>query len=146
MTEWAIEEAADQAPRVDAILAAIQEKLPVGTTVYEADLVPGAAGGGASAESLPYRYVTIELSRSWHSDRRGDADMIPAWALTTHYRAPTKSGEGSVSDLRKAVTAALENRAFDLPDGDTVGPFSFEIDGGIRFVADGWSGFGTWTA
>jgi hypothetical protein len=145
VTEWAIEEAADRAPRAEAILAAIQAKLPAGTTAYEADMVPGATGG-PSAESLPARYVTIELSRSWHSDRRGDADMIPAWALTTHYRAPVKSGEGSVSALRKAVTAALENQPYDLPNGDTLGPFSFEIDGGIRFVADGWSGFDTWTA
>ena len=145
MSEWAIEDATDQGPRVIAVLAAIQAELPVGVTVYEADQVPGTAGGPAD-EPLPARYVTIELSRRWHSGRRGDADMVPGWALTTHYRAPMRSGEGSASALRKAVTAALENRAYDLPDGDTIGPFSFEIDGGMKYVAEGHSGFDTWTA
>lgn len=145
MSEWAIEEVTDQDPRLDAILAAIQAELPAGTSAYEADQVPGTAGGPGD-EPLPARYVTAELSRRWHSGGRGDADMIPGWALTTHYRSPMKSGEGSASALRKAVIAALENRAYDLPDGDTIGPFSFGIDGGMNYVAEGWSGFDTWRA
>lgn len=135
----------DQDPRAVAILAAIQAELPAGVTAYEADEVPGTAGG-PTGSALPSRYVTIELSRRWHPEKRGDADMIPGFALTTHYRAPSIAGVGGCRDLRKAVTAALEGRAYSLLDGDTIGPFSFEFDGGINYVAEGWSGFDTWRA
>jgi hypothetical protein len=134
----------DQDPRAVAILAAIQAELPAGVTAYEADGVPGSAGGPGG--TLPSRYVTIELSRRWHPEKRGDADMIPGFALTTHYRAPNIAGIGGCRDLRKAVTAALENRAYSLLSGDTIGPFSFEFDGGMNYVAEGWSGFDTWRA
>lgn len=131
----------DQEPRVVATLAAIQAELPAGTSVYEVDQVPGTAGGPSG--TIPSHYVTVEFSRRWHPERRGDADVIPGWALTTHYRAPNVA---DVRVLRKATTAALENRAYSLPDGDTIGPFSFDIDGGLNYVAEGWSGFDTWRA
>lgn len=142
MSEWAIEDAADQEPRIVATLAAIQAELPAGVLAYEVDQVPGTTGGPGDGP-LPTHYVTVEFSRRWHPGRRGGADMVPGWALTTHYRAPNVS---DIRVLRKATGTGLENRACDLPGGDTLGPFSFEIDGGINYVAEGWSGFDTWRA
>lgn len=132
----------DQEPRAVAIIAAINAELPAGVLAYEVDKVPGTTGGPSG--TTPVRYVTVELSRRWHPERRGDADMIPGFSLVTHYRAPGINGVGGARDLRDAVTAALENRAYPLPDGDTVGPFSFEFDGGLNYVASGWSGFDSW--
>lgn len=131
---------ADQEPRAVALIAAINAELPASARAYDADQVPGTEGGPSG--TIPIRYVTVELSRRWHGNDRGDADMVPLFSLTTHYRAP------SVTDartLRTAVTRAVQGRAYDLPDGDTVGPCSFEFDGGIQFIAGGWSGFDSWT-
>ncbi|MGH3996679.1 MAG: hypothetical protein ACRDTJ_04370 [Pseudonocardiaceae bacterium] len=130
----------DQEVLATAIKAAIQAELPAGVTVYDVDEVPGATGSSDSGPT-PARYVTIELSRRWHPERRGDADMIHGGALTTHYRAPNVT---LARALRKAVTAGLENRAYDLPDGDTVGPFSHQFDNGFLQAAEGWSAFDLW--
>ncbi len=135
----------DQDPQATAIKAAIQAELPAGVLVYEADEVPGTAGGPGTGP-VPARYVTIELSRRYTSVRRLSEDvMLTPGAVTTHYRAPNISGAGNVRDLRDAVKAALENQMYDLPGGEYIGPFGFDIDGGIKYVAEGWSGFDTWT-
>lgn len=134
--------ATDQETRAVVLKAAMNAELPASAAAYEVDEVPGTTGGPGNG-TTPTRYVTYELSRRWHPERRGDADVIPGWALTTHYRAPSVS---DVRELRRCIVASLENRAFDLPDGDTFGPFSFEFDGGIEFIAGAWSGFDTWTA
>ena len=124
-----------------AIKAAIQAQLPTGVTVYDVDEVPGTTGGPTSSTgNPPLRYVTIQLSRRWHPERRGDADMIHGGALTTHYYAPNVT---VCRDLRAAVTAALEDRAYALPSGDTVGPFSHQFDGEPDF-AESWSAFDLW--
>ena len=122
-----------------AIKAAIQAELPAGVTVYDVDEVPNTNGGPSG--TLPARYVTIEVSRRWHPERRGDADMIHGGALTTHYRAANVT---LCRALREAVTAALEDRAYDLPGGDTVGPFSHQFDNGFIYAAEGWSTFDLW--
>ena len=128
----------DQQPRAVAIKAAIAAVLPAGVAVYEVDEVPGTNG---NTSTPPTRYVTFELSRRWHPERRGNAVVIPGFALATHYRAPyIPLGRG----LRALVTGALENRAYPLPDGDTVGPFSFEFDNDFVYVDGGWTTFDTW--
>ena len=129
----------NQEPQAVAIKAAIQAGLPAGVTVYDVDEVPGATGGASG--TTPARYVTIELSRRWHPERRGDADMIHGGALTTHYRAANVT---LCRNLREAVTAALEDRAYDLTGGDTVGPFSHQFDNGFIYAAEGWSTFDLW--
>jgi hypothetical protein len=132
----------EQEPRAKVIKAAIQAALPASVKVYEIDEVPGTTGG-PEASSTPTRYVTFELSRRWHPERRGDADTVPAISLTTHYRAANVT-DGRV--LRRCVTEALEGRAYDLPDGDTIGPFAFEFDDGFGYVDGGWSAFDGWIA
>jgi hypothetical protein len=130
-----------QKAQATAIKAAIQAGLPVGTFVYDADGVPGTAGGPTG--SLPPRYVTIELDRRYTPVSRLSGDvMLTPGAVTTHYRAPNVS---DARTLRDAVKAALENQMFDLAAGEHIGPFGFDVDGGINYVAEGWSGFDTWT-
>lgn len=129
----------DQEAQATAIKAAIQAELPTGVTVYDVDEVPGSTGGPPG--TLPARYVTIEPSRRWHPERRGDADMIRGGALTTHYRAANVT---LCRNLREAVTAALEGRAYGIPGGDTVGPFSHQFDNGFIYAAEGWSTFDLW--
>jgi hypothetical protein len=136
-----MQEAREQEPRAQVIKDAIQAALPAGVKVFEVDEVPGTEGGPSG--TTPTRYVTFDLSRRWHPERRGDADMIPGWALVTHYRAP------NVTDgrkLRDCVTEALEGRAYDLPNGDTIGPFDPDFDDGFSHVDGGWSAFDGWTA
>jgi hypothetical protein len=132
---------ADQEPRALAVKAAIAAAMPAGVNVYDIDEVPNTPGGPTG--TMPTRYVALDLSRRWHPERRGDADVIPAWALVTHYRAPNVT---SGRELRRRVTEALEDRAYDLPDGDTVGPFVFDFDDGFSYVDGGWSAFDGWTA
>lgn len=130
-----------QEPRAVAIKAALVAGVPTGWVVYEVDEVPGSTGGPTGTPAA--RYVSFELGRRWHPERRGDADTVPGWSLTTHYRAP------NVTDVRRgrdATTAALENRAYSLPDGDTVGPFSFQFDEQPEYVDGGWSAFDIWNA
>lgn len=131
----------DNKARATAIRAAITATLPAGVSVYDADKVPGSTE--MPAGTLPARYVTIELSRRFNPVRRLSEDvMITPGAVTTHYRGVSVN---QADDLREAVKAALENQMYDLPGGDKIGPFSFEIDGGMKYVAEGWSGFDTWT-
>jgi hypothetical protein len=122
-----------------AIKAAIAAQMPAGVPVYEVDEVPGSAGGPSG--TAPAKYVTFELGRRWHPEKRGDADMIPGGSLTTHYRAANVS---DVRNLLERVQTALENRAYNLPGGDTVGPFSFQFDEEPDYVAEGWSAFVIW--
>lgn len=128
-------------PRAVAIKAAIAAELPSGVSVYDVDEVPGT-NGGPSASSPPVRYVSFELTRRYVAKRSaGGWVTVPGFALTTHYRA------ANVTDCRNLcdrTTEALENRAYDLPDGDTVGPFSFEFDDQPDYVEGGWSAFTTW--
>jgi len=132
----------DQEEQAAAIKAPIQAALPAGVSVYEADGVPGTTGG-PSATTPPSRYVTIELDRRYTSVRRLSGDvMLTPGAVTTHYRAPNVT---LARALRKAVRTALENQMFDLPGGEHIGPVGFDIDGGLKFVDGGWSGFDTWT-
>lgn len=132
----------DQKTLATAIKAAIQAGLPTGVNVYDVDGVPGTTGGPTSSTgNPPSRYVTIELSRRWHPERRGGADMIHGGALTTHYRG---ANVNQARDLREAVTTALENRAYNLAGGDTVGPFSHQFDNGFIYAAEGWSAFDLW--
>ncbi len=131
----------DQEVLATAIKAAIAAELPTAVAVYDVDEVPGTAGGPTSSTgNPPSKYVTIQMSRRWHPERRGDADMIHGGALTTHYYAQNVT---VCRDLRAAVTAALENRAYDLPGGDTVGPFSHQFDGEPAYAA-GWSAYDLW--
>ena len=132
----------DQEPRAIVIKAAIIAEAPASAVVGDLDEIPGTKGG-PSATAPPARYIAFELTRRWHPERRGDADLITGWAVATHYHAPNLS---DVRLLRKCVTAALEGRAYDVPGGDTIGPFSFEDDGGFDFVDGAWSGFDTWRA
>lgn len=131
-----------QEPRALVIKAAIVAEVASKVVVGDMDEIPGTDGGPA-ASAPPAWYVGIDLSRRWHPERLGDADVVPGWALTTHYRAPNIT---DLRTLRDGVTAALEDRALDLPDGDTLGPFSFQFDGGPRYIDGGWSDFDTWNA
>lgn len=134
----------DQESQATALKAAIQAGLPAGVTVYDVDKVPGTTGGPSG--TTPARYVTIEISRGYSSVRRLSEDvMLAPGAVTTHYRAPNVGGTGNARDLREAVRTALENQMFDLAGGEHIGPVAFDVDGGINFVANGWSGFDTWT-
>jgi hypothetical protein len=130
----------DQEPLAVAIKAAIQAELPAGVNVYDVDEVPGATGS-SNSDPTPARYVTIELGRRYNANEPSNADTVELGALTTHYRAANVT---LCRNLRKAVTAALENRAYDLPGGDTVGPFSHQFDNGFIYAADGWSAFDLW--
>lgn len=131
----------DQEPLAVAIKAAITAELPEGVSAYDADEVPGTTGGPSG--STPARFVQIDVERRWVPERRfGGAVPIHGGALTTHYRAPNKTAARA---LRAATFAALEDRAYALPGGDTVGPFTFESDGGIGMVDGAWSGFDIFT-
>lgn len=129
----------DPRPRADAIKAAIAAQVPIGVSVYEVDEVPDSLGGPSG--TTPARYVTFELGRRWHPGRRGGADTVPGGALTTHCRA---ANVNDVRDLVLAVTTALENRIYDLPDGDTIGPFSFQFDEEPAYAAEGWAAYVIW--
>lgn len=130
----------DQEPRAAAIKAAIQAAMPAGVTVYDADEVPGATGGPSG--TLPPRYVTVEISDLASEVRRlSEETMLSPGALSTHYRAPSVS---DARELRRRAESALKGRIYDLPTGGHVGPFLFEFDGGLEYVAEGWSGFDSW--
>lgn len=130
----------DQQPWADAIKAAIAAEMEPSDGVYELDEVPGSKGSPDTSEP-PARYVAVDVSRRWHPERRGNADMIPGGALTTHYRGPMVR---DVRELRRRTGVGLENRAYGLPDGDTVGPFSFEFEGDLEYVDGAWTAFDTW--
>lgn len=129
----------DPQPRADAIKAAIAAQVPAGVPVYEVDEVPNSSGGPSG--TTPARYVSFELGRRRNSKFRGGADTVPVGALTTHCRA---ANVNDVRDLVLAVTTALENRAYPLPDGDTVGPFSFQFDEEPAYAAEGWAAYVIW--
>lgn len=129
----------DQQPWADAIKAGIAAEMEAGDGVYDLDEVPGSVGGPATTP--PPRYVAVEITRRWHRERRGDADMIPGGALTTHYRGPMVR---DVRELRRRTAVALEIRAYPLPGGGTVGPFAFEFEGDLEYVDGAWTAFDTW--
>lgn len=125
-----------------AIAAAIAAE-PLNVPVYDIDEVPGTPGGpGGTSGTLPPRYVANDVSRRWEEKQTaGGVVSVPGGALATHYRGPNVT---DVRKLRRVVTARLEARSIDLPDGDTV-TFEFEFEGDLTFVDAGWSGFDTWT-
>lgn len=135
----------EQKARTDAIKAAIATTMEPGVPVYGVDEVPGAIGSSDPGGTPPARYVIVEVSRSYDdpNTRRlgGDVMLVPG-AVTTHYRGPAV---GDVQALRDDVTTALENRIHDVADGEHIGPFVFEIDGGLLTSAEGWSGFDAWS-
>lgn len=132
----------NQEPRAAAIKAAIATEMPAGVPVYDVDEVPGAIGSNDPDGTPPARYVSIEVSRSFTATRRLSEDvMLVPGAVTTHYRGPEVS---DVRELRRRTVAALENRIYDVASGEHIGPFVFEIDGGLLTSAEGWSGWDTW--
>ncbi|HEY9353405.1 MAG TPA: hypothetical protein VIP28_09155 [Nocardioides sp.] len=136
-------EPTDQEPRALVIKAALQAGMAPGVPVYDLDEVPGAEAGSSADPATPPRYVWFELSRRWVEKKRlGGWVSVPGGALATHYHAPSVTG---VRELRRRVTAVLEGQAYDLPDGDTVGPFEFEDDGAAVARDGGWSAFDDWT-
>lgn len=131
----------DQQPRAVALKAAFAAVLPTTIKAFEVDEVPGSDGGPTGTP--PAKYVVFELTRRWVPKGAGDRVTVPGWAVVTHYRA---TNVPDIRNLRRFVTQALEDRALDLPDGDTFGPFSHEFDGDLVYVAEGWSAFDTWRA
>ncbi|HEY9354188.1 MAG TPA: hypothetical protein VIP28_13090 [Nocardioides sp.] len=136
-------EPTDQEPRAIVIKAALQAGMAPGVPALEVDEVPQAESGASPDPSTPPRYVWFELGRRWVEKKRlGGWVSVPGGSLTTHYHAPSITG---IRDLRRRVTAQLEGKAFDLPDGDTVGPFDFEDEGDAVPRDGGWSAFDSWT-
>lgn len=133
----------DQQPLADAIKDAIQAQLPAGVTVYEKDEVPGTAHGRVPGEKVPAAFVTISLGRDPLGTKRSSGEVsVPVHLLLTRCQAANLI---SVRELRRCVAAALEDQAYDLPSGDTVGPFVYRIgepeedDDLGWFVLDHWS-------
>lgn len=135
----------DQEPRAAAIKAAIVTQMLPGIPVYDVDEVPGAIGSNDPDGTPPARYVSIEVSRVFASAATSristDVMLVPG-AVTTHYRGPEVT---DVRELRRRTVAALESRIYDVAGGEHIGPFVFEIDGGLLTAAEGWSGWDSWT-
>ncbi|UUW88400.1 hypothetical protein [Pimelobacter simplex] len=134
----------DLQPIADAIKAAIQAELPARVTVYDTDDIPGTAGGSDPSGAAPAKHVEIHLNRAdaFPSRRGSGVVSVPDLELATRCHA------GSIADvreLRRRVGRALEDRAYGLLDGGTVGPFVFAIGEPEEDDDTGWVGVDHWT-
>lgn len=133
----------DEQPIADAIKAAIQVELGVHATAYEVDEIPGTRGTNP-AGAVPQRHVDFELNRvdAFPSRRASGEVTVPDRELVTRCHA---ENVGSVRELQRRVALALEDRAYALPDGGTVGPFRFAIAEPIEADDSGAVGALHWT-
>ncbi|TQK73364.1 hypothetical protein [Nocardioides sp. SLBN-35] len=133
----------DEEPIATAIKAAIQTELDDKATAYDVDEVPGTVGGNAPSSTPPDQHVEIEFARvDAEPSRRASGDVsIPDRELTTRYHAGSST---SVRELRRRTGIALEGRAYDLPDGDTVGPFRFVLGEPVQPDDTGWVAADHW--
>lgn len=133
----------DQQPLANAIKSAIQAQLPAGVNVYEKDEVPGAAHGRVPNGQIPPAFVSISLGRDPLGTKRASGEVtVPVHLLLTRCHGGNLV---TVRELRRRVAAALEDQAYPLPSGDTIGPFVYRIgepeedDDLGWFVLDHWS-------
>jgi hypothetical protein len=133
----------DHEPIATAIKAAIQAELDDKATAYDVDEVPGTEGGSTPGNQRPQQHVEIEFARvDAEPSRRASGEVtIPDLELTTRYHADSIM---SVRELRRRVGLALEGRAYDLPDGGTVGPFDFALGEPVQPDDTGWVAADHW--
>lgn len=134
----------DEQVIAETIKAAIQGELGTVATVYDADDVPGAVHGSLPSATPPQRHVEVALTRAdaFPSRRSSGEVAVADWDLVTRCHAESVM---TARELRRCVGVALEDRAYDLPDGGTVGPFRFAIGEPIEDDDTGWVGVDHWS-
>lgn len=135
----------DFEPVAAAIKTALDAALPASVGVYDIDEVPGAVGGLDPDGTLPAMHVEILLSPRFVAERRFSGEvMLPGGELLTRYHAGSVT---SVRELRRLVSAALEDVALPLPAPSTefVGPFVFQIGEAEDFDDTGCTALDIWS-
>ena len=134
----------DEQPILEIIKAAVQAALGLTATAYDVDEVPGTVLGDDPTGTPPLQHVEIEINRAdAFPSRRGSGEVsVPDWELVTTCHATSKM---SARELRRRVGLALEDRAYDRPDGGPVGPFRFAISERIDPDDTGWVAVDHWT-
>lgn len=123
----------------EAIKGAIRTGLDGFAEVYDLDDVPGSIRGARQGEPYPQRHVQVEFSRvDTFATRRGSGEVsVPTFELRVTSHADSIP---TVRKLRRLVCTALEDVAVDLPNGDTAGPFVFDVSEPEDDDDRGWFG------
>ncbi|WP_418061790.1 hypothetical protein [Pimelobacter simplex] len=134
----------DLQPLANTIKAAIQTELGSLAVAYDVDDVPGTSGGSDPSGTPPVQHVEIALNRRDALPTRRGSGVVSV----ADYELATRCHADSIADvreLRRRVGVALEGRAYDLPDGATVGPFVYALGEREDDDATGWFASDHWT-